>query len=270
MGEKFNESRDARELPRGGGAFRPGSGGKPAEPSARSVNSAGSEPRFVPRRPVGEVGHEASTIPRENDFVAPDEALRRIVELETLLEKLQEAQERRPDWGDEVDELGRRLDQLSQQAEQLKGMAASGYPVERPLLEHLYDAVVRVTVIAVLGGVIGGPTLMVATHGVLAEKIIEGVAAGLTAGVSTEAAEAALRFMRSRDIEYRGSQPRPSAKASSVPPDIAESYTSSSGRSTADVQSVPPEVVQQYHSSASTPSQKKDREHGLYEVDDDD
>jgi hypothetical protein len=134
--------------------------------------------------------------------------------MEEATAALRAAQDQIDDDTERIRQIRKQLFDVQLQLQGLQKAALSGEPIGRTALDTVYDAVIRVCVITLLGGIIGGPALAAATHGLLGDKIVEGVMAGLTAGVSTEAAEAGRRYIRSRQSD---ASPDPKTEAKDDP-----------------------------------------------------
>lgn len=87
-----------------------------------------------------------------------------------------------------VQSLRDHVDQLDFRLAELQNHLSSGKPPSSNLLGQICDGIIRVTVITVIGGLLGGPLLAFATQGLIGEKILEMTLASLIASTSTEAA----------------------------------------------------------------------------------
>jgi len=81
-----------------------------------------------------------------------------------------------------------RLKQLEVQMHDVRLQTIDNRSVPLSTFDQISDAMIRINVITLLGAVVGGPVLALATKAILGEKIVEGAASAFIAAVSTEVA----------------------------------------------------------------------------------
>jgi hypothetical protein len=144
--------------------------------------------------------------PEVEQPLAPDQVAKELVSLGESYAKVSES----------VNVLQKQLGEKDESIAQMKGhltyiamhlaITEAANQAQKPVvpstLQEIADAIVRVTVITLLGGVIGGPLLAQATNSLLGPKIIESTVASFVAAASAEVATRATSQTDPADFDY--------------------------------------------------------------------